>query len=472
MSKKVKTILVPIYNGFVSRNFFRTDVFRVLADDPTLRLVVVIPSTKVDYYRNEFSRPNVIFHPLDIVSESRFGQILAGLALNLLFTRTIRFRQRDRYLKYGNYPRFLTKRILHYALGPWRWTKSLIRWLDRYVPSDQGVNDLLDKHRPEVLIAPDAVFAVDRIFLRAAGRKGVLTLGMVRSWDNLTSKGTMQVLPHKLLLQTDRMKRIALKYVGMKPEDIIVTGSPLYDEFFRPRKFSRAEFFKSIGVDPAKRLILFAPFYDRHTGSAVIMINALTRAIAEGRLPPDLHLLVRYRPATPEIPEGAVRPSPHLTISKPCELYFPISGKLMLAREDWEFSEDDLELLINSLYYSEMMINTFSTLTIDAAALDKPSIGIRFDADPNTPLLSSVKFVPDMHDHYRELEETGGVRLVYSIDEMVGALNDYLKNPALDREGRRRMREEQIQFYDGKCGERAAEYIKNALLSGEARKLH
>jgi CDP-glycerol glycerophosphotransferase (TagB/SpsB family) len=178
-----------------------------------------------------------------------------------------------------------------------------------------------------------------------------------------------------------------------------------------------------------------------------------------------LHILVRYRPATPEIPADQIRNSDHVSFSQPCQYFFPIKTAIAMSRKDWEFDEADLQLMINSLYFSDIMINTFSTLTIDAVAYDKPMIGIRYDADMNTPPIHSVKYVPDRHDHYRELEDTGGVRLVYDNNQLIDAINAYLKNPALDREGRERMRREQIQFYDGLCGKREADYVKNQIFN-------
>lgn len=457
------TVIIPIYNGIVARNFFRTDIYRELIRDSGIRIVAVIPSSKLEFYRSQFPEKNLILETLDGIGEPRFGQFLAGISFNLLPTRTIWFRQYDRYLKYGNYFNFLVKRTVNFFLGPFQFPRRVIRWLDRFVSSDPRIDALLDRYSPKLILAPDVAFGVDRVFLRAAKRKGIFTIGMVRSWDNLTSKGVIQILPHKLLLHTERMKRQAVRYAGMPESDIAITGPSGHDEFFRPRPVSREEFFRKLGIDPAKRLILFAPFYDRYTGSAVAMINGLIDAIDSGELPRNIHILVRYRPATPEIPEGAIKQSPHVSISKPCEHYFPIQTDLMLARKDWEFSEEDMELLLDSLYFSDAVINTFSTLTVDAAAFNKPVIGVRFDADPATPSIHSVKHVPDRHDHYRELEAAGGVRLVKNMEELVDAINQYLENPLRDEEGRRRICDEQIGFLDGLSGKRAVRYIQEVL---------
>jgi CDP-glycerol glycerophosphotransferase (TagB/SpsB family) len=259
------------------------------------------------------------------------------------------------------------------------------------------------------------------------------------------------------------MQKQAVELVGMPEGDIVVTGPPDFDKYFRPHGITKQDFCKKLGIPVDRHLILFAPFYDEYTGSAVIMINALLRAVKEGALPPTVHFIIRYRPATPEIPDDLFEKSDHYTITKPCSLYFKVKNRAQAPTKDWEFSPDDAELLFHSIVYSDILINTFSTIAIDAAAVDKPVIGVRFDADSTCPPEHSVLKIADAHDHYRELERTGGVRLAHTMNELIQAINHYLAHPESDREGRARMLKEQIGFTDGLNGTRAADYIREQL---------
>lgn len=457
-----KIILLPIYHGMRAKNFFYTDTYRALAKDSGIRMVIAAPSAKMAYYREAFPEKNVVFEPLDIDPhrEHFFGKILSEFAFNTLDTKTIRFKQKLQYAQYGNYPRFVFKRLLNRFFGKLAFIRSLIRALDRMVPIDRDVVSLLDRYKPDLVLAPDSVFPIDRIFLRAAKRKGYFTVGLFRSWDNITAKGVIQVLPDRLILHTHRMKRQAVELVGIKEEDTVVTGPPDFDDYFKPMKKTRAEFFKSLNIPEDRRVILFTPFYDKYMGGAICIMNALTRAMNERKIPADVHILLRYRPGLQKDIRRALDPNPRLTITEPCARYFYAQHGKKNKIIDWEFSAEEVELLVDSIYYSDIMINTVSTLTIDATACDRPVIGIRFDADPACKREHSISFLMDMHDHYREIEETGGVALVHNTEELVSAINRYLENPALDREGRARIREEQIEFFDGKNGARAAEYIR------------
>jgi len=452
-----KTILLPIYNGIRAKNFFRSGTYPELIKDPNVKLVIVIPPSKFDFYKNIYKEPNVVFEPLEIISEPRFGRILSTIAFNVLDSDSVRLKQRWEYLKYGSHKRFIFKRALNIFFAKLPFTIWFIRFLDKFVKLDPGAVNLIDKYKPSMVIVPDIVFAPDRVFLRAAKRMKYPTVGMIRSWDNLTSKGAIQLLPDKLLVQTTIMKDLAIRYARMKPDNIIVTGIPQYDIFFQKPSMGRDEFFRSLGIDPKKKVILCTPFFDSYTGSAVVIMKEFLAAIADGRLPKDSHILVRYRPGDGEIPESEIPKSPFITVTRPCKLHFEVKNT-QAPTDDWEFTDDDINLLLNTLRYSDVVVNTMSTLSVDATIYDRPVINIRFDADPQTPPKHSVT-VFLKHDHYKSVEASGGVWRVWDMPELIKATDMYLRNPNLHSAGRERMRREQIEFMDGLSGKRVADYI-------------
>jgi hypothetical protein len=457
-----KTIIIPIYNGLRARMFFRTDTYPELLKDPDVRLVIVAPKGKIDYYKKEYPDDRVIFEPLDIMDEHPFGKRLVRLAFNLLPTSTIRGKQKLYLHRYGKYSKFLMLRTANYTLGHLPFIKEMIRFLDRFVPLDESVVRLYEKYKPDIAFIPDIIFGPDRIFARVAKRMGVYIIGTPRSWDNLTSKGFAIAKPDKLLVLTSRMIPEAQKYVGMKKKDIIVTGPPQFDMYYKPSKTSKEEFCKKLGIPPNRKIVLTAPFFDPYTGSAVKIINELTGAIEDGRLPKDTHILVRYRPATPPIKEGLLNKSDHLTITDPCTLSFEVHD-LVSPKQDFEWTNDDVELLINSLKYSDTVINIVSTLSIDAMIFDTPVINVRFDADSNCPPRHSVNVMLPEHDHFKAIEATGGVKLAWNMNELIDSVHDYLENPKLDLEKREILRKQQIEFFDGKSGKRVADFIKDTL---------
>jgi len=111
--------------------------------------------------------------------------------------------------------------------------------------------------------------------------------------------------------------------------------------------------------------------------------------------------------------------------------------------------------LAQTLYHLDAVLTVASTMLIDAVALDKPVVCIAFDGKEKLPYLkaSGRHYVCD---HVQNVVRTGGIQIVYSFEELVDALNRYLKDPQQDAEGRRKIRQEQCYHLDGGSGERAA----------------
>ena len=90
--------------------------------------------------------------------------------------------------------------------------------------------------------------------------------------------------------------------------------------------------------------------------------------------------------------------------------------------------------------------------------MDTPIVNIGFDGYASEPPERSVARVYDF-THYANLVRAGGVRIARSADEMIAQINAYLENPALDRESRARIVEEQCYRIDGRSGERVGNQL-------------
>jgi CDP-glycerol glycerophosphotransferase (TagB/SpsB family) len=112
--------------------------------------------------------------------------------------------------------------------------------------------------------------------------------------------------------------------------------------------------------------------------------------------------------------------------------------------------------------HSDVVVNICSTIAIDAAVVDTPSICIAFDRKPGTPYFRSCRRYTDF-DHFQNLIKAGGVRIAYSFDDLLEYIRQYLANPALDREGRTTIRREQCYFEDGLAGYRCAQVVLREL---------
>jgi hypothetical protein len=111
---------------------------------------------------------------------------------------------------------------------------------------------------------------------------------------------------------------------------------------------------------------------------------------------------------------------------------------------------------VNCLYHSAVVLNTSSTLTVDASILDRPVICFGYDVVPDERFPEGRALAYSQSTHYSPLVRTGGVRLVRSQEECLQAIDAYLRDPALDRAGRREIVAKVMGMADGGAGERLA----------------
>src|SRR3989344_9487864 len=116
---------------------------------------------------------------------------------------------------------------------------------------------------------------------------------------------------------------------------------------------------------------------------------------------------------------------------------------------------DELRHLRNTLAHASVIIGYTSSIMIDAAIFDKPIVGIYFETKNNLLLMERPTEYYKT-EHFMKALQTGGIRLARDREDLIRSINGYLENPSLDREGRRRLAEEQCWRLDGKAGERVA----------------
>ena len=71
-------------------------------------------------------------------------------------------------------------------------------------------------------------------------------------------------------------------------------------------------------------------------------------------------------------------------------------------------------------------------------------------------------------DHLRSLKPLNGIWLVRSREELITAINVYLKDPSHLCEGRKKIVREECQYTDGESGARIAEKILSTLIHAGA----
>jgi CDP-glycerol glycerophosphotransferase (TagB/SpsB family) len=289
--------------------------------------------------------------------------------------------------------------------------------------------------------------------MAAAKRQGIPTISFITSWDNLSTKNRMQFRSDAFLVWSQKMKDELLEYYPYARDvPIYIVGVPQFDVFYQPRfHVSRAEYCKRQGLDPARKIVLYAlgsPNMIREHHGAIDMAGR----VARGELG-DVQLLVRPHPnfdKSDDI-EALRHMSERVRVQTTAE-----PNLATLARtQDPEMIRD----WVNTFRHADVVVNLSSTVAVDAALFDKPVVNLDYDPEPGQPNGRLVKDINHCWTHFEPIASSGGVWLTSTPDETLAATKAYLADPSLHRERRRWVAEFVCGFVDGSNGRRMADAI-------------
>lgn len=456
------TVLFSIRYGFAARNILRTGVLRGLRAAGA-RVVAAAPAFNEPYLRREAEERGFALVPYPQDRATIFEQVFAATSNVLLFdhpatTPTMRIKWR-RLAGEGRWGPFAAKAAAS-VLGLDR-VPYLRRAAERFDSTrfaHPHVGRLIDEIRPSLVVTTD-LFSEEARFLREGRRRAIPTVAVVKSWDNLTSKTRIRVEPDFYVvwspLMADELRRLHF----VDPARVFVAGATNFDLFagggFTPRP--RADFLRSLGVDVHRKLVVYSPGAKAtfHDDDNIRTLHAALTAL-EPEFPFHLHIR--------KYPKSAQRfdhlQLPHTSV-----------GEAGVVVPSWADNVDQqaehMEFLGELMYHADLVVHVGSTVAIDAGCFDTPIIGYALDARAGRSRWHLAPWVFDL-THMRYLTDLGGQRVVCTPDELQQEIRAYFRDPARDREGRRRMVDAICGAFDGQAGDRIASFLL-AVMRGEGR---
>lgn len=308
---------------------------------------------------------------------------------------------------------------------------------------------------PDVVVTATAgVVASDIRLIRRARAAGVPSVTFTQGWDNLTSKTIIGARPDNLIVWNERMREEAVELHGFRADQIAVAGPPHFDPYFRRTGWTdRAAFLRSLGLDPHKRIVLYATSPQRYFTDSIQVTEMLVRANEAGAFGPDVQLVIRLHP---QVIQGADADDLGAWEQFRGRVYLdmPRSATGLAA----DYTPDGTAHIAQLLDAAAVTINVASSISIDAAIFDTPVVNLRFDAEAGRPYLKSVRRQYDT-DHYKLVLRTGAVRLADTPEQLLDEVRRYLANPAHERAERAEMIRSLCFSDDGLAGARVAEAI-------------
>jgi hypothetical protein len=269
--------------------------------------------------------------------------------------------------------------------------------------------------RPMTAIAP----------LLAAQDLGITTVTFIFSWDNLP-KATMVIETDYYFVWSDQMKKELLFYCPyIKVEQVIVTGTPQFESHFDlPKLLSREMFFEENRLDLKKKYICYSgddmttcpddPKYLEDLAIAVLELNKKGHSLG---------IIFRRCPVDFSSRFNGV-------LAKYKNIIVSISPVWERKGESWNSilpTQEDIILQMNTITYTEMVVNLGSSMVFDYAAYNKACAYINYDVEnkvlPNWSVKKIYNFV-----HFRSMPNATAVVWLNNKDEIASKIEIALKD--------------------------------------------
>jgi hypothetical protein len=455
-------VFVSIPSGVSAGNILRGGlVDRLLESNPDVQVVIVSPLMKDAAFVQEFARPRVTFEDLPPHMPSGLeGRLMALIQAGYLdsgVSESVKIRREEARAK-GTVRWTRTKRALARMFVP-----SILRRATRYDFIDRMISHpymerLFDRYQPVLLVgsSPGLIFS-EVPLLRTAVRRRVRTIVVDASWDNFTNKLIPVRRADRLVVWNDIMKQQAVDLHGYAPGQVRVAGPPHWDRYFKPGPvISRSAFFAKIGADPSRRLVTLMTtgktLYDYYPR----VVRILLAAIESGRWG-AAQLLVRLHPRDDLDRYDEFRGAPHLLIEKPFKKTVKSGDGL-----DVDITADNQQHLADTLRHSDVVVTVASTIAIEASIFDTPVIDVSFDGETPVEFAKSARRYYRF-THYANITRQGAAPIADTPESLVEHVSRYLADRSLDRDGRKRVVQDQVQFTDGKSSERLVRFVVEEL---------
>jgi hypothetical protein len=281
-------------------------------------------------------------------------------------------------------------------------------WAEWRVPGSRTVQTFLDQHAPDLVLVTPLVepASIQSDYVKECAMRAIPTALCVASWDNLTNKGHIRVVPDRVIVWNEAQRREAVELHGVPAERVIISGSQMFDHWFdwKPRR-SREEFCARVGLDPARPFILYLGSSYFIAPNEVAFVERWIQALKSARNGlQEAGILIRPHPANSQQFLGLdLSQAPGMTIWPPFSATF--------------YEQDSKEDFFDSLHHCAAVVGVNTSALIEAAIVGRsvctvlaPDFEHSQQGTLHFQLLSGgdsalVKVAPDFETHLEQLAE-------------------------------------------------------------------
>ncbi len=483
-SGKKPCIFLYVSQGFAVRYLLRTDILKTLRESPA-QIVILSPNGHELVFRQTFESENVKVEKCDDKAyESYLNRSwLQGILIHLrAFVLNGRYNTRSLddfraiYEKQLGWTR--ENGFLQWLKGiAWETASSILKYsktlryalidFENYFYRPIFHKELFKRYSPDIVVTTALCgFRFNEFIAREAKHFGVPVCSVILSWDNTSGLGIPGYRPDYVIAWTENMKRELVELNDIEEKKIFVGGVAHFDKYYSSDYvLSKNELFQRLGLDLGRKTIFYATKSPKRFPWGPELVAELAEAIEKEEVKNSPQVLVRIHPLHFRTSGGRLIFKEIIEAYKRIARQYPcviLNIPTTVSKEmDADLADSETLLVASILKHSDIMINMFSTMVIEAAIFQLPSINMAIREKCKADFGRSRQdiMIDYVQTHNQRVIKTGGVKTVFTMSELYSALNQYLVNPDTDREGRERIIQNEAGPFKGEAGKTIGRYI-------------
>jgi len=457
---------------------------------PTLRkqgyrIVLFLKDNDLEYYREQLGEENIILEP--ILFEQAYKQLRAGYfqQLLLLVRRCMSGTSKDFenttdqayfYLHEQELSKTLKGRIrfqfikLIAKIGKrLPIMRKIVLELESFLFPGKLYDSYFEKYSPQILITSSIGYMIDPYFMRASKRHNCKIVSIIHSWDNTSTKDYRGADPDHVVVWNEIMKKEVNIFHDIPKERIFVGGIAHWDFYFdgsyTPK--SKKHFLQFHGFPKDRKILFYGTSAFINFPRTFDAIEKILEKIKNNEFNQPVQLLVRLHPAylhrkknkeIQVIAEFQTRmDSLKYKFGDLVSFNFPM---MRLLNDDIDMPVEDMYNLADILHNSDVLLTEYSTLMIEGAVFDLPIINVAMYNYRDTDKPASYF---ETYTHVNRILKIGACKNAYTIEQLIGYINDALSNPDINEKERKRLVRQEITTNKGLAGESIGLHISTLL---------
>lgn len=285
----------------------------------------------------------------------------------------------------------------------------------------QEVYQLLKQIAPKHLFCSHQRAVNCATIFAAASDLKITTTTVIYSWDNLPKARLALRADQYLVWSNYMLDEMQIYYPEIPKEKIFVTGTPQFEFYLEDANVIPKEiFYKKYHLDPAKKIICFSGDDTLTSPDDPSYLKDVAEQIVSNKLEAEYQILFRRCPVDFTGRYDAIVSKYASVIKEAAPIWnFHSDASFATAYP----SPEDVQLLVSTAKYSDIVINVGSTMAFDFAMYNKPCIFIHYDQEIKQNKKWSTKLIYQFQ-HFKSMPSSKAVLWITKKEDLVPILKN------------------------------------------------